>query len=149
MSRTITAVVTSAAASYLVWSDKPGPYVLIGGSLILGSGLYIAIAAREVVPLTEGGFDSGPGWVERVKVITSLASRQFKDVALTAGRRRLIFRRHSSEAAARRMSNRRVSNRRARAARPGRFRGAGRVGYSVFDVSASPFTLSTFTMIDV
>jgi len=29
-------------------------YVLIGGALILGSGLYIAVAAREVVPLTEG-----------------------------------------------------------------------------------------------
>ncbi len=49
-----TQLLTGALVSYLVWSDKPGPYVLIGGSLILGSGLYIAIAAREVVPLTEG-----------------------------------------------------------------------------------------------
>ena len=49
-----TQLLTGALVSYLVWGDKPGPYVLIGGSLILGSGLYIAVAAREVVPLTEG-----------------------------------------------------------------------------------------------
>lgn len=49
-----TQLVTGTLVSYLVWHDKPGLYVLMGGSLILGSGLYIAVAAREVVPLTEG-----------------------------------------------------------------------------------------------
>ena len=49
-----TQLLTGALVSYLVWGDKPGPYVLIGGSLILSAGLYIAVAARDVVPLTEG-----------------------------------------------------------------------------------------------
>ncbi|WP_158750634.1 DMT family transporter [Acidobacterium sp. S8] len=49
-----TQLVTGALVSYLVWRDKPGVYVLLGGSLILAAGLYIAVAAREVVPLTEG-----------------------------------------------------------------------------------------------
>jgi len=49
-----TQLVTGALVSYLVWRDKPGLYVLLGGSLILAAGLYIAVAAREVVPLTEG-----------------------------------------------------------------------------------------------
>lgn len=49
-----TQLVTGTLVSYLVWHDKPGLYVLMGGSLILGSGLYIAVAAREIVPLTEG-----------------------------------------------------------------------------------------------
>lgn len=49
-----TQLVTGTLVSYLVWHDKPGFYVLAGGALILGSGLYIALAAREVVPLTEG-----------------------------------------------------------------------------------------------
>jgi drug/metabolite transporter (DMT)-like permease len=49
-----TQLVTGTLVSYLVWHDKPGLYVLIGGSLILGAGLYIAVAARDVVPLTEG-----------------------------------------------------------------------------------------------
>lgn len=49
-----TQLVTGTLISYLVWHDKPGIYVLMGGSLILGSGFYIAMAAREVVPLTEG-----------------------------------------------------------------------------------------------
>ena len=49
-----TQLLSGALISYLVWGDKPGPYVLIGGALILSSGLYIAVAAREVVPLTEG-----------------------------------------------------------------------------------------------
>ena len=44
--------------TYLVWHTKPGVYVLLGGVLIFGSGLYIAVAAREVVggvvPLSEG-----------------------------------------------------------------------------------------------
>ncbi|MGA8043265.1 MAG: DMT family transporter [Terracidiphilus sp.] len=49
-----TQLVTGTLVSYLVWHDKPGFYVLAGGALILGSGLYIALAAREVAPLTEG-----------------------------------------------------------------------------------------------
>jgi drug/metabolite transporter (DMT)-like permease len=49
-----TQLLTGALVSYLVWGNKPGPHVLIGGMLILGSGLYIAVAAREVIPLTEG-----------------------------------------------------------------------------------------------
>ncbi|WP_188552968.1 DMT family transporter [Edaphobacter dinghuensis] len=49
-----TQLVTGTLVSYLVWHNKPGLYVLMGGSLILGSGLYIAMAAREIVPLTEG-----------------------------------------------------------------------------------------------
>lgn len=49
-----TQLVTGTLASYLLWHNKPGLYVLMGGSLILASGLYIAVAAREVVPLTEG-----------------------------------------------------------------------------------------------
>ncbi len=47
-------LVTGTLVSFLVWHNKPGLYVLVGGSLILGSGLYIAVAARELVPLTEG-----------------------------------------------------------------------------------------------
>lgn len=49
-----TQLITGTLVSYLVWHDKPGLYVIAGGVLILGSGLYIALAAREVVPLTEG-----------------------------------------------------------------------------------------------
>lgn len=53
-----TQLLTGTLVSYLVWHDKPGLYVMAGGALILGSGLYIAVAARqaanEVVPLTEG-----------------------------------------------------------------------------------------------
>jgi drug/metabolite transporter (DMT)-like permease len=49
-----TQLVTGTLVSYVVWHDKPGFYVLMGGSLILGAGLYIALAAREVMPLTEG-----------------------------------------------------------------------------------------------
>lgn len=49
-----TQLLTGALVSYLVWRDKPGFYVLMGGALILGAGLYIAVTVREVVPLTEG-----------------------------------------------------------------------------------------------
>ena len=49
-----TQLVTGTLVSYLIWRDKPGVYVLIGGSLILLSGLYIALSSRETVPLTEG-----------------------------------------------------------------------------------------------
>ena len=49
-----TQLVTGTLISYLIWHNKPGIYVLMGGSLILGAGLYIAVAAGDVVPLTEG-----------------------------------------------------------------------------------------------
>jgi drug/metabolite transporter (DMT)-like permease len=53
-----TQLITGTLVTYLVWHTKPGIYVLVGGALIFGSGLYIAVAAREVVgdvvPLTEG-----------------------------------------------------------------------------------------------
>jgi len=49
-----TQLLTGTLISYLVWHDAPGFYVLAGGALILGSGLYVAIGARDVVPLTEG-----------------------------------------------------------------------------------------------
>ena len=49
-----TQLLTGTLMTYLDWHDKPGFYVLIGGSLILASGLYVAVAAFEVVPLTEG-----------------------------------------------------------------------------------------------
>lgn len=49
-----TQLLTGMLVSYLIWHNKPGVYVLMGGALILGAGLYIAVAARDVVPLTEG-----------------------------------------------------------------------------------------------
>jgi drug/metabolite transporter (DMT)-like permease len=48
-----TQLVTGTLVSYLVWHDKPGFYVVLGGMLILASGLYIAVSAREAVPLAE------------------------------------------------------------------------------------------------
>jgi drug/metabolite transporter (DMT)-like permease len=49
-----TQLLTGTLVSYLIWRDKPGVYVLMGGSLIFVSGLYIALSSRETVPLTEG-----------------------------------------------------------------------------------------------
>lgn len=49
-----TQLITGTLVSYLIWHDKPGFFVLAGGSLIFVSGLYIAMAARSHVPLTEG-----------------------------------------------------------------------------------------------
>jgi drug/metabolite transporter (DMT)-like permease len=51
-----TQLITGTLVTYLVWHTKPGVSVLMGGVLIFGSGLYIAVAAREVValPLSEG-----------------------------------------------------------------------------------------------
>lgn len=49
-----TQLLTGTLVSYLVWHDKPGLYLLIGGSLIFGAGLYIAVAARKVGSLVEG-----------------------------------------------------------------------------------------------
>jgi drug/metabolite transporter (DMT)-like permease len=49
-----TQLATGTLLSYLVWHTRPGFYVLLGGSLILVAGLQIAVAATQVVPLTEG-----------------------------------------------------------------------------------------------
>ncbi len=49
-----TQLLTGTLISYLVWHDKPGFFILVGGLLILGSGLYIAVAAQNLAPLTEG-----------------------------------------------------------------------------------------------
>jgi len=49
-----TQLLTGTLLSFLIWHDKPGLFVVLGGALILGSGLYIAVAAHSLVPLTEG-----------------------------------------------------------------------------------------------
>ena len=49
-----TQLVTGTLLSFLIWHDKPGLFVLLGGSLILVSGLYIALTAQDLAPLTEG-----------------------------------------------------------------------------------------------
>ncbi len=49
-----TQLLTGTLMSYLVWHDKPGFFVIAGGALILASGLYIAVEARNPAPLTEG-----------------------------------------------------------------------------------------------
>jgi drug/metabolite transporter (DMT)-like permease len=48
-----TQLLIGTLVSYLVWCDKPGLYVLIGGSLILAAGLYIAMASRKLAPQIE------------------------------------------------------------------------------------------------
>lgn len=49
-----TQLVTGTLLSFLLWHDRPGLFVLAGGALILASGLYIAVAAQNLIPLTEG-----------------------------------------------------------------------------------------------
>jgi drug/metabolite transporter (DMT)-like permease len=65
-----TQLITGTLLSYWIWHTRPGLFVLLGGTLIFGSGIYIAAEARnaarateqeagpeaghEVVPLTEG-----------------------------------------------------------------------------------------------
>lgn len=49
-----TQLLTGMLLSYLICHDKPGFYVLLGGALILGAGLYVAVSMHDVVPLTEG-----------------------------------------------------------------------------------------------
>lgn len=49
-----TQLLTGTLLSYLIWHDKPGLSILLGGSLILGSGLYIALGAHDLAPLSEG-----------------------------------------------------------------------------------------------
>ena len=45
-----TQLITGALISYLVWHEKPGLPMLVGGSLIIGSGLLIALAAHKPQP---------------------------------------------------------------------------------------------------
>jgi len=42
-----TQLLTGSLISYLVWHDKPGLYLLAGGTLIIGSGLLIALSTRN------------------------------------------------------------------------------------------------------
>ena len=49
-----TQLLTGALISYVVWHDKPGLFMWLGGALIIGSGLMIALAART----TGGGADA-------------------------------------------------------------------------------------------
>jgi drug/metabolite transporter (DMT)-like permease len=49
-----TQLITGTLISYLIWHNKPGFFILAGGTIILASGLYIAVAAQYPVPLTEG-----------------------------------------------------------------------------------------------
>ncbi len=54
-----TQLLTGALISYLVWHDKPGLPMLVGGTLIIGSGLLIALAARNTQPALRPGIVSG------------------------------------------------------------------------------------------
>ena len=47
-----TQLLTGSLISYLVWHDKPGLPMLAGGALIIGSGLMIALAARNAPPVS-------------------------------------------------------------------------------------------------
>lgn len=49
-----TQLITGSFLSYLIWHDKPQVFVVLGGALILASGLYIAVFTQDTVPLTEG-----------------------------------------------------------------------------------------------
>lgn len=42
-----TQLLTGTLVAYLVWHDTPGPAIIAGGTMILGSGLLIAMAARR------------------------------------------------------------------------------------------------------
>jgi drug/metabolite transporter (DMT)-like permease len=53
-----TQLLTGALISYLVWHEKPGLPMLIGGSLIIGSGLLIALAAHNAQPTPRPGVAS-------------------------------------------------------------------------------------------
>ncbi|HUV68510.1 MAG TPA: DMT family transporter [Terracidiphilus sp.] len=46
-----TQLLTGSLISYLVWHDKPGLPLLVGGALIIGSGLVIALGARNAQPV--------------------------------------------------------------------------------------------------
>ncbi len=49
-----TQLITGTLLTYLVWGTRPGGFILAGGGLILASGLYIALGAREEAALSEG-----------------------------------------------------------------------------------------------
>jgi drug/metabolite transporter (DMT)-like permease len=49
-----TQLLSGALLSFLIWHDKPGLFIVLGGSLILASGLYIAVSNPTLVPLPEG-----------------------------------------------------------------------------------------------
>lgn len=53
-----TQLLTGGLISYLVWHDKPGLPMLAGGALIIGSGLLIAVGAREAEPALSPGYAS-------------------------------------------------------------------------------------------
>ena len=42
-----TQIITGALIGYLVWHDAPTLPVIIGSAIIIGSGLYIAVGAKE------------------------------------------------------------------------------------------------------
>jgi drug/metabolite transporter (DMT)-like permease len=46
-----TQLLTGALISYLVWHDKPGIWMWMGGALIIGAGLMIAVGARNMEPV--------------------------------------------------------------------------------------------------
>jgi drug/metabolite transporter (DMT)-like permease len=46
-----TQLLTGSVISYLVWHDKPGVPMIVGGALIIGAGLLIALAARSAQPV--------------------------------------------------------------------------------------------------
>ena len=46
-----TQLITGALISYIVWHEKPGLPMLAGGLLIIGSGLMIALSARNPQPV--------------------------------------------------------------------------------------------------
>ncbi len=54
-----TQLVTGALISYLVWHEKPGLPMLVGGMLIIGSGLLTALAARNTQPALRPDAASG------------------------------------------------------------------------------------------
>jgi drug/metabolite transporter (DMT)-like permease len=49
-----TQLLTGTLLSFLIWHDKPGLFIILGGSLILAAGLYIAVTTQGLAPLTEG-----------------------------------------------------------------------------------------------
>jgi len=46
-----TQLLTGALISYVVWHDKPGLWMWVGGALIIGAGLMIALGARQAQPV--------------------------------------------------------------------------------------------------
>lgn len=49
-----TQLLTGTLLAYLIWHQTPGLPVILGGCLILGSGIYIAMSAHDLAPLSEG-----------------------------------------------------------------------------------------------